>query len=88
MGFPDKVDLGRSEMKRKRFRDEQSIAILNEHEGGMSVADLARRHEAAEGTLCTWTSKFGGMEASDAKRLRELEGANAKLKNCCGILQR
>lgn len=67
-------------MKRKRFTDEQIIAILNEHEGGVPAADLARRHGFAEGTLYTWKSKFGGMEVSDAKRLRELEGENAKLK--------
>ncbi len=67
-------------MKRKRFTDEQIIAILNEHEGGVSAADLARRHGFAEGTLYNWKSKFGDMEVSDAKRLRELEGENAKLK--------
>ncbi len=67
-------------MKGKRFTDEQIIAILNEHEAGVSAADLSRRHGFAEGTLYTWKSKFGGMEVSDAKRLRDLEGENAKLK--------
>lgn len=67
-------------MKRKRFSDEQIITILKEHEAGLAVADLARKYGFAEGTLYTWKSKFGGMEVSDAKRLRELEGENAKLK--------
>lgn len=80
MGFPDKVDPGRSQMKRNRFKDEQIIQILKEHEAGVPVADLARKHGFDEGTLYTWKSKFGGMEASDAKRLRDLESENAKLK--------
>ena len=67
-------------MKRKRFSDEQIIAILKEHEAGVSAADLARKHGFAEGTLYTWKSKFGGLEVSDVKRLRELESENAKLK--------
>lgn len=67
-------------MKRKRFSDEQIIAILKEHEAGVSVSDLSRKHGFAEGTLYTWKSKFGGMEVSDAKKLRDLEGENAKLK--------
>ena len=67
-------------MKRKRFTDEQIISILKEHEAGSSAKDLARRHGFAEGTLYNWKAKFGGMEVSDAKRLRELEAENAKLK--------
>jgi len=67
-------------MKRNRFKDEQIIQILKEHEAGVSVSDLARKHGFAEATLYTWKSKFGGMEASDAKRLRDLESENAKLK--------
>ena len=67
-------------MKRKRFTDEQIIGILKEHEAGVAVADLARKHGFSENTLYNWKSKFGGMEVSDAKRLRELEGENAKLK--------
>ena len=66
-------------MKRNRFKDEQIIQILKEHEAGVSVSDLVRKHGFAEGTLYTWKSKFGGMEA-DAKRLRDLESENAKLK--------
>jgi len=67
-------------MKRKRFREEQIIAILKEHVAGARVPDLARRHGIAENTIYRWKSKFGGMEVSDAKRLRELESENAKLK--------
>lgn len=67
-------------MKRKRFREEQIIAILKEHEAGARVPDLARRHGIAENTVYRWKSKFGGMEVSDAKRLRELESENARLK--------
>ena len=67
-------------MKRNRCKDEQSIQIIKEHEAGVPVSDLARKHGFAEGTLYTWKSKFGGMEASDAKRLRDLESENAKLK--------
>lgn len=67
-------------MKRKRFTEEQIIAILKEHEAGIAVADLSRKHGFAEGTLYTWKSKYGGMDVSEAKRLRELESENAKLK--------
>ena len=67
-------------MRRKRFTDEQIFSILKEHEAGSSATDLARRHGFAEGTLYTWKTKVGGMEVSDAKRLRELEVENAKLK--------
>ena len=67
-------------MKRKRFTEEQIISILKENEAGISVADLARRHGFSEGTLYTWRSKFGGMDVSDAKKLRELEAENARLK--------
>ena len=67
-------------MKRKRFTEEQIIAILKEHEAGISAADLARMHGFAEGTLYTWKSKYGGMDVSEAKRLRDLESENAKLK--------
>lgn len=67
-------------MKRKRFKDEEIIQILKEHEAGVSVADLSRKYGFAEGTLYTWKPKFGGMDVSDAKRLRDLEAENAKLK--------
>lgn len=67
-------------MKRKRYTEEQIIAILKQHEAGMSMVDLAREHGIAQNTLYRWKSKFGGMEVSEAKRLRELESENARLK--------
>jgi len=60
-------------MKRKRYTEEQIIAILKEHKAGAQVPDLARRHAVAENTIYRWKSKYGGMEVSEAKRLRELE---------------
>ena len=67
-------------MKRKRYTEEQIISILKEHQAGASVPDLSRRHGVVENTIYRWKSKFGGMEVSDAKRLRDLEQENAKLK--------
>jgi len=67
-------------MKRKRYTEEQIISILKEHEAGGRVPDLARRHGVCENTIYRWKSKFGGMEISEAKRLRELEAENQKLK--------
>ena len=68
-------------MKRKRFTEEQIISILKENEAGVLVPDLARQHGVVENTIYRWKSKLGGMEVSDAKRLRELESENAKLKH-------
>lgn len=67
-------------MKRKRYSEEKIIAILKEHEAGASVPDIARRHGVAENTIYRWKSKFGGLEISDARRLRELVAENLKLK--------
>jgi len=67
-------------MKRKRYTEEQIISILKQHEAGRSMVDLAREHGIAQNTLYRWKSKYGGMEVSEAKRLRELEAENAKLK--------
>ena len=67
-------------MKRSRFSEEQVIAILREHEAGLKTADLCRKHGISEATFYAWKAKFGGMEVSDAKRLRALEDENAKLK--------
>tara|TARA_B100001964_G_C13938141_1_gene467692 strand:+ start:446 stop:712 length:267 start_codon:yes stop_codon:yes gene_type:complete len=67
-------------MKRKRYTEEQIISILKSHDAGRSVPDLAREYGIAENTIYRWKSKFGGMEVSEAKRLRELEQENAKLK--------
>ena len=71
-------------MKRKRYTEEQIIVILKEHEAGASVPDLSRRHGVVENTIYRWKSKFGGMEVSEAKRLRELEAENLKLKRLLG----
>jgi putative transposase len=71
-------------MKRKRYTEEKIISILKEHEAGASVPDLSRRYGIAENTIYRWKSKFGGMEVSDAKRLRELEAENRKLKRLLG----
>ena len=71
-------------MKRKRYTEEKIILILKEHEAGASVPDLSRRYGIAENTIYRWKSKFGGMEVSEAKRLRELEAENRKLKRLLG----
>ncbi|WP_316224395.1 MULTISPECIES: IS3 family transposase [unclassified Bradyrhizobium] len=67
-------------MKRKRFTEEQIIAVLKEHEAGAKTADLVRKHGISEATFYNWKAKFGGMEVSEAKRLKALEDENAKLK--------
>ena len=67
-------------MKRKRFSEEQIISILNEHAAGMSVKDLIRKHNIVEQTFYRWKSKYGGMQVSEARKLRALEDENAKLK--------
>ena len=67
-------------MKRKRFTEEQIIGILREHEAGAKTADLARKHGLSEATLYNWKAKFGGMDVSDARKLRALEEENRKLK--------
>ena len=67
-------------MKRKRFSEEQIIGVLKEHEAGMKTADLCRRHGISEATFYNWKSKYGGLDVSEARRLRSLEGENAKLK--------
>ena len=63
-------------MKRKRFSEEQIIGVLKEHELGAKTADLCRKHGISEATFYNWKSKFGGMDVSEAKRLKALEGEN------------
>jgi putative transposase len=67
-------------MKRIRLTEEQIIAVLREHEAGAKTADLACKHGISEATLYNWKAKYGGMDVSDAKRLRSLEDENRKLK--------
>ena len=67
-------------MKRKRYSEEKIIKILKEHEAGASAAGLSRRHGVAENRFYRWKAKFGGMEVSDARRLKALEDENARLK--------
>lgn len=67
-------------MKRKRFTEEKIIAILKAYEAGQSVAELSRRHGVSEQSIYRWKAKYGGMDVSEAKRLRELEAENTKLK--------
>lgn len=67
-------------MKRKRFSEEKIIGVLKEHEAGAKMDELCRRHGISSATFYAWRKKYAGMEASEAKRLRELEAENAKLK--------
>ena len=67
-------------MKRSRFSEEQIIGILKAHEAGVSVADLCRKHGVSDASVYKWKAKFGGMELSEAKRLRALEDENTRLK--------
>ncbi len=67
-------------MKRPRFTQEQIIGVLKAHQAGATAADLCRKHGISDATFYKWRSKYGGMEVSDAKRLRGLEEENAKLK--------
>jgi putative transposase len=67
-------------MKRARFTEEQIIGVLKEHEAGAKTAHLARKHGVSEATLYNWKAKYGGMDVSEAKRLKQLEDENAKLK--------
>ena len=67
-------------MKRKRFTEEQIIGVLKEHELGAKTADLCRKHGVSEATFYNWKSKYGGMDVSEAKRLKAVESENAKLK--------
>ncbi len=65
---------------KSRFSEEQIIGILKQQEQGMKVADVCREHNISQNTFYAWKSKFGGMNVSEAQRLRQLEAENAKLK--------
>src|SRR5215813_3891386 len=67
-------------MKRSRFNEEQIIGILKEHQAGLSAQDLCRKHGISDATFYKWRSKYGGMDVSDARKLKALEDENRKLK--------
>jgi putative transposase len=67
-------------MKRSRFSEEQVIAVLREQEAGVSTAEVCRRHGISTATFYAWKAKYGGMNVSEAKRLKTLEDENARLK--------
>jgi putative transposase len=68
------------DMKASRFTEEQIIAILREQEAGAATGDVCRKHGISSATFYKWKAKYGGLEVSDAKRLKALEDENAKLK--------
>lgn len=68
-------------MKKGRFSEEQIIGVLKQHEAGRKVTELAREMGVSEATIYTWKSKYGGMEVSDAQKLRSLEDENRRLKH-------
>ena len=67
-------------MRRSRFTEEQIVTILKEHEAGTPTAELVRRHGISRNTFYNWKKKYGGMDASQLKRLKELEEENRRLK--------
>jgi putative transposase len=67
-------------MKKSRFTEEQIIGMIKEQEGGVKTADLCRKHGISPATFYTWKARYGGMDVSDAKRLKHLLDENAKLK--------
>jgi putative transposase len=67
-------------MKKSRFSEEQIIGVLKEHQAGLPVAELCRKHGISDATFYNWRSRYGGMEASDAKRLKAVEEENRRLK--------
>lgn len=69
-------------MKRKRFSEEQIIAILKEHEAGVATADLCRKHGMSSASFYAWKAKYGGMDVAGAEKLKGLGAENAKLGGC------
>ena len=67
-------------MKKARFKEEQIIGILREHEAGAATSDVCRKHGISSATFYKWKAKYGGLEVSEAKRLRSLEDENRRLK--------
>lgn len=67
-------------MRKSRFSETQIVTILKEADAGMKIGELCRKHGISDATYYKWKSKYGGMEASDLQRVRELEAENAKLK--------
>ena len=67
-------------MKRSRFTEEQIIGILREQEAGVATAEVCRRHGVSSATFYKWKAKFGGLDVSEARRLKALEDENARLK--------
>ena len=72
-------------MKRIRFSEDQIVGILKEHEAGVSVADLCRKHGVSDASIYKWKAKFGGMEVSEAKRLRSLEDVATNSGGVCAV---
>ena len=67
-------------MRKSRFSEQQIIGMLKEHQAGLAVVEVCRRHGISDATFYTWRSKYGGLEVSEAKRLKALEEENSKLK--------
>ena len=73
-------------MRQRRFTEEQIIGVLKQAEAGMKTAEVCRQHGISEATYYKWKAKYGGLEVSDARRLRQLEDENRRLKQITGDL--